>query len=158
MIQPAEEQGNILFGNAGLDRGKFEREKLPPYFYILLRRQETQTRLTLHLITREARIQPVIFTNTGHHFSDIWHRVFRVALYSEHLALAGQSHTVHRTSHGGKRVLITHLRQDLDLDHLLVLVGILGDGDGCLARGVQPRAAQARAETMTGLSVGKAEQ
>ena len=55
-------------------------------------------------------------------------------------------------------MLITHLRQDLDLDHLLVLVGILGDGDGCLARGVQPRAAQARAETRTGLSVGKAEQ
>ena len=101
MIQPAEEQGNILFGNAGLDRGKFEREKLPPYFYILLRRQETQTRLTLHLITREARIQPVIFTNTGHHFSDIWHRVSRVALYSEHLALAGQSHTVHHTEASG---------------------------------------------------------
>ena len=55
-------------------------------------------------------------------------------------------------------MVITHLRQDLDLDHLLVLVGILGDGDGRLARGVQPRAAQARAETMTGLSVGKAEQ
>ena len=152
MIQPAEEPGNILFGNAGLDRGKFEREKLPPYFYILLRRQETQTRLTLHLITREARIQPVIFTNTGHHFSDIWHRVFRVALYSISGTIA------HRTSHRGKRVLVTHLRQDLDLDHLLVLVGILGDGDGCLARGVQPRAAQARAETRTGLSVGKAEQ
>ena len=38
---------------------------LPPYFYILLRRQETQTRLTLHLITLEARIQPVIFTKQG---------------------------------------------------------------------------------------------
>ena len=54
-------------------------------------------------------------------------------------------------------MLLTHLRQDLDLDHLLVLVGVLGDGDGRLARGVKPRAAQARAETRTGLSVGKTE-
>ena len=34
------EQSNILFGNACLDRGEFEREKLPPYFYILLRQGE----------------------------------------------------------------------------------------------------------------------